>query len=320
MIKRIFFIGTTSFIVLLFVVYLVVNSKQEREVMDKVAREQAPGKFITLSDGVTHYQRLGIQHDTTLLFIHGGGITGSELWQQNADYFSGKGYDVLLYDLYGRGYSDRVAIEYTPALFGRQLSELLDTLHISGHLNIISMSMGSLVALDFASLYPDRVNNLIMIDPAITGDYRANVLLKIPVVSNLLMTLYWYPRSVENQRKEFADAAVFTTYSKRLELFMNFEGYKHMNYSTWMNTLNQNKSELLTKLKINSLLLLYGDKDPYFSASHAEKLKLLRSSIEVISVPGAGHMPHLEKPELVNPILRAFLERTNSQPTKEMQE
>jgi pimeloyl-ACP methyl ester carboxylesterase len=307
MIKRILFIGSASFIVLLFLVYVIINNKQESLVMNGVAREQAPGKFITLSDGVTHYQRLGTQQDTTLLFIHGGGITGSELWQQNADYFSNKGYDVLLYDLYGRGYSDRIAIEHTPALFSRQLTELLDSLQIRGPLNIISMSMGSLVALDFVTQNSGSVHTITMIDPAITGDYRANPLLKIPVVSNLLMTFYWYPRAIENQRKEFVNQQIFETYSKRLKYFSDFAGYKQTNYSTWMHMLNQSKLHVLSTLAKNKVLLVYGSQDPYFSKQNASLLSQTYPSLRIEAIENTGHMPHVEKPAAVNAIIDKFL-------------
>ena len=317
--KRILYLALFS-LLLLVVIYFVTSGMQETKTLTEETRQSAPGTFIRLSDGVTHYLSLGSENDTPLLFIHGGGITGLEVWRGNANFFVQQGYRVVLYDLYGRGYSDRPDGEYTPELLLNQLNELITTLNLPDTLSIISMSLGSMVALDFATQNPDKVKSLVMIDPAITGDYRPNPLLKFPVVSDLLMTLYWYPRAVENQRKEFVDAAVFTPYAKRLEYFMNFDGYKHMNYSTWMHTLNQNKSELLANLNTNSVLLMYGEKDPYFSATHAAKLKSLLSRIEIIAVADAGHMPHFEKPAIVNALLLEFWGRTNTPPTTEMPE
>lgn len=297
--------------------YVIVGLQQETQVLNETIRKEIPGKLIKLASGETHYKLQGNPDGHLVVLIHGGGITGLEVWNKNVEYLAANGYQVLTYDLYGRGYSDRIPGAYTPELLLNQLNELTTALSLPDSVAIISMSMGSMVALDFATQHPDKVKSLVMIDPAITGDYRPNPLLKYPVVSDFLMTLYWYPRAVENQRKEFVDSNVFSSYSKRLEYFMNFEGYKHMNYSTWMHTLNQNKSDELANLKTNPVVLLYGDHDPYFSASHAEKLKTILPRIEITSIADSGHMPHFEKPDVVNPLLVEFLNRTNAQSTTE---
>jgi len=317
---RITIYTTLTLIGLILLVFVIVHFQQETALLDEKARAQAPGLFTSLTNGTTHYKLQGNKDGELVVLIHGGGITGMEVWNQNADFLVEQGFQVLTYDLFGRGYSDRLAEEYTPELLLNQLNELITALNLNDSLSIISMSMGSMVALDFATQHPDRVNSIIMLDPAITGDYRPNPLLKFPLLSDLLLTLYWYPRAVENQRKEFVNASVFPPYAKRLEYFMNFEGYKHMNYSTWMHILNQDKSASLTSLKNQSVLLLYGDKDPYFSITNAKKLTSLFPNLAVDAVTNAGHMPHFEKPDVVNPLLLDFLKRTSSQPTTEKPE
>lgn len=305
-IKRIAILAI-RFVALLFVAHFILNKNQEADPLDEIARKHAVGKFIKLSDGLTHYQVLGSLNDRTLVFIHGGGITGFEVWYKNASYFIEQGFSVLVYDLYGRGYSDRLTIEYTPELFNRQLNELLDTLHIAEPISIVSMSMGSLVALDYAAQKPEAIRKLIMIDPAITGEYRANPLLKMPVVSNLLMTLYWYPKAIENQRKEFVDQQAFENYAKRLAYFTGFAGYKHANYSVWMHVLNQNKLPLLGQLKENKVMLIYGTRDPYFPVDNIELFLKTYPTLQVREIYDAGHMPQLERAAEVNPIMLEFL-------------
>lgn len=307
-VKRLIYL-TGFTIILLGVIYLIMNGIQENKPLDELARKQAPGKFISLSDGVTHYLKLGAEGGTPLLFIHGGGITGLEVWQKNAMLFAEQGFNVLLYDLYGRGYSDRLTTEYTPELFQRQLTELLDSLHMNGPLpfHVISMSMGSLIALDLATANPRLVDRLIMIDPAITGDYRANSLLTIPVVSDLLMTLYWQPKSIENQRKEFFNPHAFESYSKRLKYFSDFKGYKHVNFSTWMHTLNQSKLAKLAQRPAGKVQLIYGNRDPYFPIGNVQVFQDAYPSLKVVEIYDAGHMPHLERADEVNMIMLDFL-------------
>src|SRR5882762_5619014 len=117
-------VGLLAIVIILFVVFVATNNKQETKALDDVARNNAPGQFITLSDGVTHYQEFGPNSGKNVLLIHGGGIAGFEVWNNTIPFLVSKGYHVLAYDLYGRGYSDRPDVEYTPELLARQASEL----------------------------------------------------------------------------------------------------------------------------------------------------------------------------------------------------
>lgn len=309
LLKRIFYLGIIA-LVLVTVVYWVMHYNQENSLMDDTARKDAPGEFVTLTHGITHYKLSGPEQGIPVVFIHGGGITGMEVWNKNISYLEEKGYHVLAYDLYGRGYSDRPKIVYTPELLYQQLSELLDTLNFPSSLHIVSMSLGSMVATEFASKSNRHIISLTLIDPALTGDYRPNPLLKIPLLSDLLLTLYWYPQAIENQRKEFVNQPLFDLYSKRLHHFMRFKGYKHVNYSTWMNTLMENKLPLLSQIPDHKVMLIYGEKDPYFPAGNLVVYKEEYPTLRTIEIEQTGHMPHYEKPEEVNAWIEQFTQWT----------
>lgn len=296
----------------LIISFLLLLKLQEQLKLDEEARHAAPGKFVSLSDGVTHYVEAGPPEGTPLVLIHGGGVCGMEVWQHNINHLSENGYHVLAYDLYGRGYSDRPKTTYTPELLNRQLHELLEAIHFPDSFHIVSMSMGSLVALEYASQQPEMIKSLVLIDPAASGDYRPSKLLKMPVISSMLMTFYWYPRAVENQRKEFVDQVLFEEYAVRLKYFMQFKGYKHVNRSTWLNTLMQNRVDSLKKIPSNKVLLLYGKDDPYFKRNTLDKYKAAYPSLTVYQVEKAGHMPHFEQPDEVNPVITDFLNQRNT--------
>ncbi len=289
------------------IIYLIMSSRQETATLTETVRHTAPGKFIKLNNGWVHYLDQGPDTAETVLLIHGGGVTGIEVWKNQIPFLLDKGCRVIAYDLYGRGFSDRPQIKNSPKLFDDQLTSLLDSLNIQKPIDIISMSMGAIIAVDYAKSHPEKVKKLIMLDPALSGGSNNNKLLKLPVVSDLLMTLYWYPRAVENQRKEFVDQQVFENYSKRLDYFMNFKGYKHSNYSTWMDMLNKNRVEDLNQIKSIKGLLIYGTNDPYFSADLAKRCQENYPGLQVEAISSAGHMPHFEKPQIVNPIIDSFL-------------
>jgi len=74
--------------------------------MDDRARGDAPGKFIKLRRGITHYRRFGPQEGPLVVCVHGL-TTPSFVFEGIADAYVKNGYRVLVYDHYGRGYSDR---------------------------------------------------------------------------------------------------------------------------------------------------------------------------------------------------------------------
>lgn len=288
--------------------FLLMKSRQETAQLDDAARKQAPGKFVQLDQGTVHYRLYGADTAKLLVLIHGGGTSGMEVWQYNIPYLLSKGYRILAYDLYGRGYSDRPTATYNLDLYRQQLTGLLDTLRLQQPFDLIAMSMGAPIGLDYAANHPERVKHIILLGPAASGDLHASKLLTIPVVSDLLMTAYWYPRSVENQRKEFVNQPLFNSYSQRLKYFMNFSGYKRITLSSWMNMLNQNQLYLLKKIPPEKILLIYGKQDPFFPIEKLSTYRSLYPTLEVHAVDSAGHMPHYEQPQEVNALMWNYLQ------------
>lgn len=287
--------------------YFLLDWQQEDIRLTHEVRQTAPGQFAELEHGWVHYQLLGPDSASLIVLIHGGGISGMEVWQKNVDYFLNLGYRVLAFDLYGRGYSSRPYLEHTPSMFHDQLAELLAKLEITGPFHLVALSMGAIVALDFQNTHSRQVGKVVLIDPAVSGSYRASPFLRIPVLSDFFMTVYWYPEAVEKQRKEFVDQQQFEVYARRLRYFMAFEGYKHTNYSTWMHMLNQNKMELVANLKPKSLLVIVGAEDPFFRQNQVDLFRSKLMGINIVQVEQSGHMPQYERPDQVNELIQAFL-------------
>ena len=299
--------GCSIILIVVLIAWWAMSAAQENKIMDDDARKAAPGKFVQLTDGLTHYLETGPATGKPVVLIHGGGITGIEVWNNTAPFLADNGFHVLSYDLYGRGYSDRLNGDYTPEVMNRQLTELLQKTNFPDTINILCMSMGAMIAAEYTAAHPENVNKIVMFDPYMTGDAKPNAMLRIPFISRMLMTMYWYPRAIENQRKEFVDQPFFEEYAKRLEYFMTFKGYKDMNYSTWMDMLPYNKLAKLEEIYPMRMLLIYGAKDPYFSAEIAEVYKRHYPTLKTTVIEEAGHMPHLERPEEVNPVIASFL-------------
>lgn len=302
-----FLILPSSVLIILIVVYLAFNMRQERTRLTGDIQAQAPGRFLLLEEGNVHYRLQGPESAPLVVLVHGGGVTGQEVWKKNIPYLLDQGYQVLAYDLYGRGYSDRPRVKHNPELFLTQLEQLLEKLQIDKPFHLVALSMGAMIALDYIYKHPNMVRKIILIDPAAAGTYELHPFLQVPVISDFIMTVAWYPRAIENQRKEFVNNEKFETYAERLSYFMDFKGYKHSNYSTWRHMLNKSKLHLVEAIPPSRLLLIYGANDPYFREGQRESFQARLPSMQTARINDAGHMPNYEKPEEVNDLIHRFL-------------
>ena len=123
------------------------------------------GSFVQLTDGVTHYELSNITKDHTVVLVHGFSVPYF-IFDPTFHFLTRCGFRVLRYDLFGRGFSDRPDVNYNIDLFVEQLAELLDALRLTRPVTLIGLSMGGPISTTFTARYPERVNKLVLIDPA----------------------------------------------------------------------------------------------------------------------------------------------------------
>ena len=152
-------------LVLALIIAAPILRENVRKPMNKARRQVAPGEFVTLSQGVTHYQWHGPARGPVVVAIHGL-TTPSIVWKALIPGLSALGFRTLTYDLYGRGFSGRPKGDQTRAFFLTQLRDLLTHLEIEDDLILMGYSMGGSIATAFAAAEPDRVRRLILVAPA----------------------------------------------------------------------------------------------------------------------------------------------------------
>lgn len=151
-------------------------------------RREAPGQFAQLTQGKTHFLWLGRARGPVAVCIHGL-TTPSFVWQGLARVLVALGFRVLIYDLYGRGYSDRPSGRQNRAFFLRQLEDLLVDQDLHEDLTILGYSMGGSIATAFAQAHPGRVQRLILLAPAgieLFGNSFASAVRGFPVLGDWL--------------------------------------------------------------------------------------------------------------------------------------
>lgn len=155
------------FLLLIFVILIMAPfiAERRRQPMDDAARKGASGKFANLPGGLTHYQWHGPQNGPIAVCVHGLATPGY-VWDALVTGLNHMGYRVLTYDLYGRGYSDRVAGPQDAEYFMRQLEELLEDQGVDGGIMMLGYSMGGAIATCYGAKHPEMLERLILLAPA----------------------------------------------------------------------------------------------------------------------------------------------------------
>ncbi|KAG6373926.1 Alpha/Beta hydrolase protein [Boletus reticuloceps] len=105
-------------------------------------------------------------HILQVVLIHGLSIPAI-VWKDVAPVLASRGYRVLLYDLYGRGYSDAPDVTYDVSLHTTQLALLMQ--HIKwDDAYVVGLSMGGGIATAFAVQFPHLVNGKVALSADIS--------------------------------------------------------------------------------------------------------------------------------------------------------
>jgi pimeloyl-ACP methyl ester carboxylesterase len=296
-------------VIILGAYYVARNPEHDR--LDDAARKAAPGKFVRLNDGVTHYKFDGPDTGRTVVLVHGFSVP-MYIWDSTAIAVSKAGYRVLRYDEFGRGWSDRPAIDYTADVYDRQLLELLDSLHIS-KVDLGGVSMGGWVTGTFAGRHPDRVRSLILVDPV--AGARAT---SLPFMTRVRFTPYIgayvfqtsdVPGMAGGQSGDFLHPERFPDWADRYAQQVRFRGFGHALLST---------REQQSRVAMDSVyqtvakagmpvLLVWGTKDQTVPFVRNEVVRKAIPRAEFHPIEDAAHLPILEQAALTDSLILAFL-------------
>jgi pimeloyl-ACP methyl ester carboxylesterase len=279
----------------------------ERSALDDSARQGAPGKFIHLSDGITHYQIDGPDSGRVVVLAHGFSVP-YYIWDSTAAHLASAGYRVVRYDTYGRGFSDRPDVVYDDKLYERQLGELLDSLHIV-KADFGGVSFGGYVTGVYTGRHPDRVRSLILVDP-VAGKTDATMHpIDYPLVGAYLFQTQNVPRMDEGQASDFIDASRFPDWADRYRVQMRYKGFGRALRSTQIARLGLDTDTLYGRVAAGKfpVLLIWGVKDQTVPFESNALVRKAIPSAEFHAIEGAAHLPILEQAAGTDSIIIAFL-------------
>lgn len=264
--------------------------------------------FIRLSNGVTHYQLTGPENGPVIVLTHG--VSGPmSIWDRTVPDLTNAGFRVLRFDLFGRGFSDRLdrSENYNMDTYVTQLDELLRRLNIDGPVNLVGSSMGAIISSEFALRNRERVNRIALVGPA--G-------FQIPPNERTQRIRDDFSRIVEHNRNYFFNPDRFsdfiTRYRNQLSINGGVDAWNStvqnvtivQNYINGYRTLGEQNRALNRRT-----LLIWGENDITFPITNSENTRRALQTAELIRVREAGHVPSVEQPEIVGRALVNFFSR-----------
>ena len=275
---------------------LSINAQNNYETVNKdihFRKQIKSGNFLKLSEGYTYYEIKNENSINTLIFIHGFSVP-SYIWNDTFNSASKKGYRTIRLDLYGRGYSSNLDVDYTDELFANQVIELMNELYIQ-KATLIGLSNGGRVISKVTYLKPEIVEKLIYVSASSFQDHTPpfNKSVSGDEINDFIKNKY--STISAGQLLDFKYPQNFKGWDKKYETLLQYKGFARALISTKKNHINlDNENKFINDSKI-PFFTIWGDSDSVvvYSTFKRKLNKLMPRRIEYF-VSESGHLPNLE--------------------------
>ena len=247
------------------------------------------------------------------VILHHGGLYYGWYWESQIEALRQEGYRVIAKDRLGWGKSSKPIIPYSINLWASNTARLMDHLDIEVAA-LVGHSIGGQMVTRFAFLFPERVTHLVTINQVgltdrrggrgfqpLSGDVNANPNME-EVYASLLRWANgnyskWQPEFIEHMRIRYGQR--LSGDWPRLAEVSQLTGHMRA-----MDTVVNDWQYIQTKT-----LILGGEDDYPTYADESKRAAEVFPNGEVFLIPGIGHNPHEETPDIVNKELIRFLGR-----------
>ena len=247
----------------------------------------AQGQYLNVNDIKMYYEIHGTGEP--LLLLHGG--TGYiEKFSHQIPAFE-KDFKVIAPDSRGHGRTTDSEQPITYELMASDIVKLLDHLNIH-NINIVGWSDGGIIGLKLAISQPQRVKKLV----AIAANFKTDGLEKYMI------------EYLKNTTPETLPPELIEGYKKLNPNPDHWPIFFNKIKTMWLTSPNFSK-DMLATIKAPTLILT-GDRDGFIRLNHTIELYESIPNSQLCVIPGATHGVPSEKPELLNKIIKEFLQTT----------
>jgi pimeloyl-ACP methyl ester carboxylesterase len=283
----------------------------------------ADSEFIEINGLTVHYKEIG-QGETTFILLHGFGASVFS-WHAVMDDFAARG-RVIAYDRPAFGLTSRPMpgewtgeSPYSMNANVELLSGLMDALGVEKAV-LVGNSAGGAVSVEFALKYPERVQGLILVDPALGGGDRRFPSWIMPLMATPQMR-HLGPLLVRSIADSGNDTIRMAWHDPSLITEETFTGYrKPLQTKDWDRALYEftiasrasDMNERLDELKM-PVIVITGDDDRIIPTEYSVQASKNIPGSQLVILPGCGHVPHEECPAAFMDAVVQFLETSKLQ-------
>ena len=280
----------------------------------------AEGSWAPLKEGNLYYRwyypDAEVTNNETVVLVHGFS-TPHFVWDGMKGFLLDAGYSILVFDHYGRGYSERPRIKYTKDVFVQSLKDLLDTQGISAPVHLVGYSMGGPIVGHFTNEFPDMVKSMSLIAPAgfMAENPTEDWWIMKPFIGEWFLNVFGsrlvFQGNEENDEPPREDPLALSKkdFIKKAGIQMQYKGFIYALLSTARNFNLFSTQEMFGKVgNLNKpTITIWGTDDDVVSFEGSEELMLYISHSELLVLEGGKHDITYAEPSFVGAAIRDFL-------------
>jgi pimeloyl-ACP methyl ester carboxylesterase len=263
------------------------------------ADASAQSGFAEVNGTRLYYEVVG--RGPAVVLVHGG-LVDSRMWDDQMGPLS-KRYRVVRYDLRGYGKSAAPDAKFSPT---EDLRALLDYLKID-KATLVGLSLGGMIAADFALEHPERVERLVLSGSGLRGDKQP------PDEKTLNAYRTGAREGAEKYFEAFLQADLLAgvrdrpAARERMHRMMvdNFKALTYLSAGLQQSP-EPPTIERLGEIKVPTLVII-GSLDGKNLQNIADMLAARIRGARKVVIPGASHHPPVETPKEFNRVLLDFL-------------
>jgi len=294
-------------------------ARTRREIMSAEGLAQGRGRWVHATDAEIYLQEWGDPTRPTLLLTHGTGAW-SGTWFALPEALRAAGWHVVAIDLPPFGLSrpdDAAHIDYSRAAQARRILDVIDT--IGTPVTLVGHSFGAGPALEAAMHGGARVRQLVLVDAALglgadgsppqctSGSATSPWLRARGVRTALVAATATWPGLTATMLKQFVHREEVVTDSLVQPYQVPFarQGFSAGlgDWAVRFANANCEGADSLDPRKLRAwaasgppIALIWGEQDSITPIAQAKALQSWMPSATLATIPGVGHIPHIESP------------------------
>lgn len=242
-----------------------------------------------------------------MILIHGIAASLHD-WTRLIPDLAQAGYRAFAPDLPGHGDSDKPddPEQYHVEIILSRLIQWIDSLDVEQPFLLVGHSLGGYLSLVFAHRYPERVDNLVLIDPLYSPHQLPSVLQIARRKPELgAKTMRMIPEWLVNTVLGW-DPTNATEFSPQARQQIANDYKRASPHFVYITKEFPDLSPILPKIR-QPAYVIWGEKDQTLKPESFQKLVQMLPAATGNPIAHSGHQPHIGKPNLVSRLILEFL-------------